>query len=241
MGKRLITQRRGKGRPRYLSPSHRFKGKIEYKNINSAKSIGGQVLEIIHDPGRTAPIARILLENFTEIQNIAPDGMQVGQWVHIGAGKTNEIGCIKPLGEIPEGTDIYNIEIRAGDGGKLVRSAGASASVVAQERKQGITRILMPSKKTIMLNSNGLATIGKVAGGGRKEKPFIHAGQMFYNRRVKGKLWPIVCGRAKNSIDHPHGGGRHPHVGRPTTVSRDTPPGRKVGHIAARRTGLRKK
>jgi large subunit ribosomal protein L2 len=64
---------------------------------------------------------------------------------------------------------------------------------------------------------------------------------MFYNRRVRSKLWPVVCGRAKNALDHPHGGGRHPHVGRPTTVSRNTPPGRKVGHIAARRTGLRKK
>lgn len=241
MGKRLITQRRGKGRPRYRSPSHRFKGDIKYPRLDSSRPIGGQVLEIMHDPGRTAPLAKIMLEDFTETNIIAPEGIQVGQWIQIGNGKERGIGCIKPIGEIEEGTEIYNLELSPGDGGKLVRVSGASASIVTHDRKLGLTRVLMPSKKTILVNSHGLATIGKAAGGGRKEKPFIHAGQMFYNRRVRGKLWPIVCGRAKNSLDHPHGGGRHPHVGRSTTVSRDTPPGRKVGHIAARRTGLRKK
>jgi len=241
MGKRLITQRRGKGKPRYRSPSHRFKGEIKYPKIASLRPVGGQVLEILHDPGRTAPIARILLEDFTEIKNIAPEGIQVGHWIQLGKSDSNNVGCIKPIGQIPEGTEVYNLEIMPGDGGKMVRSSGASASIVTHEKIQGITRVMMPSKKTIIVNSQALATIGRAAGGGRKDKPLIHAGQMFYNRRVKGKLWPVVCGRAKNSIDHPHGGGRHPHVGRSTTVSRDTPPGRKVGHIAAKRTGLRKK
>ncbi|MFH1125723.1 MAG: 50S ribosomal protein L2 [Candidatus Altiarchaeota archaeon] len=241
MGKRLITQRRGKGRPRYRSPSHRFSGEVSYPKINPIRPLGGQILEIIHDRGRSAPLARVMLEDFSKIQIIAPEGIRVGQWIHIGSAKAKEIGCIKSIGETDEGTEIYNIESITGDGGNLVRASGASASIVTHDRKLGMTRVLMPSKKTVLISSKSLATIGKAAGGGRKEKPFLHAGQMFYNRRVRGKLWPVVCGRAKNSLDHPHGGGRHPHVGRSTTVSRDTPPGRKVGHIAARRTGLRKK
>jgi large subunit ribosomal protein L2 len=203
--------------------------------------MGGQVLEIIHDAGRSAPLALVMLEDFSTTKLIAPQGIRVGQWIQIGSGKAKDIGCIKPIGEISEGTEVYNIESNPGDGGKLVRASGAAASIVTHEHKLGMTRVLMPSKKTVLINSHSLATIGKAAGGGRKEKPFLHAGQMYYKKGVKNKLWPVVCGRAKNSIDHPHGGGRHPHVGRPTTVSRDTPPGRKVGHIAARRTGLRKK
>jgi large subunit ribosomal protein L2 len=241
MGKHLLTQRRGKGKPRFRSPSHRFKGEAEYPKIQQSRAIGGQVLEIIHDAGRTAPLARIMLEDFSKILMIAPEGMQVGQWIHIGSGSFKDIGCVKPLGEITEGTEVFNLESKPGDGGKLVRSSGAAASIVTQERKLGMTRILMPSKKTVLISSRSMATIGRASGGGRQEKPFVHAGQMFYNRKGKGKLWPVVCGRAKNSLDHPHGGGRHPHVGRPTTVSRNTPPGRKVGHIAAKRTGLRKK
>ncbi|MBM3309470.1 MAG: 50S ribosomal protein L2 [Candidatus Altiarchaeales archaeon] len=241
MGKTLLTQRRGKGKPRFRSPSHRFKGEIKYPPLAISRPVGGQVLEITHDPGRSSPIAKILLEDYSEIQIIAPEGLQIGMWIQIGGGKTGDVGCIRAVGDLAEGTEVYNIEVSPGDGGKLARSSGASASIVAHDRKQGLTQILMPSKKTILVNSRSRATIGRAAGGGRKEKPFVHAGQMFYNRRIKGKLWPVVCGRAKNSLDHPHGGGRHPHVGRPTTVSRDTPPGRKVGHIAARRTGLRKK
>ena len=131
--------------------------------------------------------------------------------------------------------------ITPGDGGKVVRAGGASAQVVAHDRTTGLTQVRMPSKKLIMINSKSLATIGKVAAGGRKDKPFVHAGQAYYAHKAKGKLYPKVCGRAMNAVDHPHGGGRHPHVGKPTTVSRHTPAGRKVGHIAAKKTGLKKR
>ncbi|RLI95105.1 MAG: 50S ribosomal protein L2, partial [Candidatus Altiarchaeales archaeon] len=109
------------------------------------------------------------------------------------------------------------------------------------EKGHGITYVKLPSKKIVAFNSNARATVGKIAGGGRKDKPMARAGQAFHKHRAKNKLYPRVCGRAMNAVDHPHGGGRHPHVGRPTTVSRNAPPGRKVGHISARRTGLKKK
>jgi large subunit ribosomal protein L2 len=140
MGKRLLTQRRGKGRPRFRSPSHRFRGEIRYPPVNLVKPMGGQILELIHDPGRTAPLALIMLEDFSRIQMIAPEGIQVGQWIHLG-GKAKDIGCVKPLGEIAEGTEIYNIESKPGDGGKFVRSSGASASIVTHDRDRKSTRL----------------------------------------------------------------------------------------------------
>ena len=80
--------------------------------------------------------------------------------------------------------------------------------------------------------------IGIVGGGGRNEKPILKAGVKFWKFKAKRKMFPIVTGVAMNPVDHPHGGGNHKHLGKPSTVARRTPPGRKVGLIAARRTGL---
>ena len=83
------------------------------------------------------------------------------------------------------------------------------------------------------------ATIGAVAGSGRNEKPIAKAGKNFYRNRARPKIWPKVRGVAMNAVDHPHGSGRKQTVGINSTVSRNAPPGRKVGHIAAKRTGGR--
>ena len=81
------------------------------------------------------------------------------------------------------------------------------------------------------------ATIGSVAGSGRGEKPIAKAGKNFYRTRSRPKIWPKVRGVAMNAVDHPHGSGRKQTVGVQSTVSRTAPPGRKVGNIAAKRTG----
>ncbi len=241
MGKRLITQRRGRGGPRYRAPSHRFKSNGKYPPNKGAygDKIGGQVIDVIHDPGRTAPIAKVLLENFEEIAIIAFDGVMVGQWIEIGENATPVEGNILPIGKMEEGTLIYNLEINPGDGGKLVRSSGTSGYIVSHERNLGITYVRFPSKKTVAINSKSRATIGKVSGGGRKEKPMARAGQAYYAHKARNKLYPRVCGNAMNAVDHPHGGGRNPHSRRP--VPRDAPPGAKVGHIAPKRTGRKKR
>lgn len=80
--------------------------------------------------------------------------------------------------------------------------------------------------------------IGVIGGGGRNEKPMLKAGNVYWKFKAKRKCWPNVRGVAMNPVDHPHGGGNHQHLGKPSTISRRTPPGRKVGLIAARRTGL---
>jgi len=237
MGKRLITQRRGSGNSRYRSPKHRFVSSAKYPRYEG----GGQVIDLIHDPGKSAPLAKVLLENFDEIIMIAPEGIQIGQWIEIGKHTKAKNGCIMPLSKIPEGTEICNIELQAGDGGKLVRASGTSASMISHDKEKGVAYIQLPSKKQITINENSRATIGKVASGGRKEKPMAKAGQMYHAKKARGKLYPTVSGLHMNAIDHPHGGGRHPHVGRPSSLARDTPPGRKVGHIAPKRTGRKKR
>ncbi len=241
MPNRNIQQRRGRGTPRYRSPSHRFKGEIRYPRVDYTGKLTGQVVELIDDPGRAAPLSKILLEDFTTTQLIAFEGLILGQKIELGAKAAKTPGNILQLSEITPGTEIYNLEIKPGDGGKLVRTSGTSAFVVSHDRSTGLTQVKLPSKKIKFIKSASLATLGRVAGSGIKDKPMIHAGQNHYRKRARGKLWPVVVGRAKNAVDHKHGGGRHPHVGRPTTVSRNAPPGAKVGHIAARRTGLKKK
>jgi len=132
-----------------------------------------------------------------------------------------------------------NVEIRKGDGGRIARRSGAYAVVFSHEGNNVILRL--PSRKEKVVSAENRATIGIVAGGGRMEKPFLKAGIKYYRERVHPKRWPVVRGVAMNPVSHPHGGGSHKRPGKPTTVARGAPPGRKVGHIAARKTGRGKK
>ena len=235
MGKNLIQQRRGRRRGRYRVPSHKFKGKIKYANKRNMK---GLVEEIIHDPGRTSPIAKIRLDNNKKMLVLATEGIEIGHEIKFTENKGDcEKGNVHPVGTIPEGYPIYNIEITPGDGGKLVRAGGSGATVVSHDSKKTVVRL--PSGQFKTLDSSCRATIGIAAGGGRKDKPFLKAGKKYLVYRKKGKQYPVVRGVAMNPVNHPHGGGGHQHVGGPSTVSRGAPPGRKVGNIAAKRTGKR--
>jgi large subunit ribosomal protein L2 len=89
------------------------------------------------------------------------------------------------------------------------------------------------------INSNCRATIGIVGGGGRKEKPLLKAGKMHHSISAKRRNWPRVRAVAMNVVNHPYGGGSKQSAGKPDTVSRNAPPGRKVGKIAPKRTGKR--
>ena len=82
--------------------------------------------------------------------------------------------------------------------------------------------------------------MGIIAGGGRLEKPLLRAGTKFYKMKAKNKLWPKVSGNAMNAVDHPHGNKRSQRKSKAKPVSRHAPPGRKVGAVAARRTGRKK-
>merc|ERR1719421_2476216 len=100
------------------------------------------------------------------------------------------------------------------------------------------TRIRMPSGARKTIPSTSRAIVGLVAGGGRMDKPVLKAGNNYHKYRVKRNSWPKVRGVAMNPVEHPFGGGNHQHIGNPSTIRRDASPGKKVGLIAARRTGL---
>jgi len=227
MGKNLPTQRRGRGNsPTYRSPSHRHLDPAKLPHGTG----DGTVLEIRHAPGRSAPVARVEL-GAREFYMIAPDGLRVGQTVAIGRAVVDR-GSIVPLGQLPEGTLVYNVELVPGDGGRLVRAAGTNAVIVAQGTQ---TVLRLPSGQFKELDPRCRGIVGVVAGAGHGDKPFYKAGKHVNAYRSKAKSAIVVRGVAKNPVDHPHGGGAHQHVGRPSTVSAGAPPGRKVGRLSPKR------
>ena len=234
MGKRLIQQRRGRTKGKYNSPSHRFKGEVKYSHDKG--NYEGVVDDILHDPGRTTPLASLKLDNGKKTLTLAYEGMKIGDTITFTDNKQKVgVGNVSLIGKIPEGIPIYNIEIAPGDGGKLVRAGGSNATIISHDAKR--TVVQLPSGKFKTLDSSCRATIGVLAGGGRKDKPFLKAGKKSIAYRTRGKQYPMVRGVAMCAVSHPHGGGGHQHVGKPSTVKRSAPPGRKVGNIAAKRTG----
>ncbi|MBS3102544.1 50S ribosomal protein L2 [Candidatus Woesearchaeota archaeon] len=238
MGKNLIQQARGKGSPRYRAPSFRFKG--EAKFARQDKEIkAGKVIELVHCAGHSSPLAQIEYDNGEVIYLQAPEGIRVGDIIKAGTDADVNIGNVLPLRNIPEGTQIYNIESSPGDGGKFVRSSGTFAKIVTKMEDKIV--VLLPSSKTRDFKPDCRAMIGMIAGSGRKEKPFLKAGRRYYAMKAKNKLWPQVSGTSMNAVDHPFGGSSSTHKGRPTQSSRNDPPGRKVGKIAPKRTGRTKR
>ncbi len=192
-----------------------------------------------HEPGRGAPLAEVKYEGESKAHYIvAPEGAYMGQIIECGPDAALANGNTLILEHIPEGTPIYNIEGSPGDGGKFVRSSGMAATIISADKTKAMIRL--PSGTQKSFSPRCRATVGIVAGGGRQEKPFLKAGAVWHHTRAKARKWPVVRGAAMNACSHPHGGGSHQSPGRPTTVSRHAPPGRKVGNIAARRTGRKK-
>jgi large subunit ribosomal protein L2 len=233
MGKRIRTQRRGAAKHRYTAPSHRFKTTASYRE----GEMRGVVTSLEKDPSKTSILMEIKWEDGTKTTYIAPEGICVNDEITQG-GQKLETGNVMTLKNIPEGIPLFNVESKPGDGGKLVRSSGESASIVARQKNQVIVKL--PSKRLVPLKPGCRATVGVASGGGRTERPLVKAGLKFYKKKARGHRYPTVRAVVMNPVAHPHGGTRH-HVGHSSTVSRNTPPGRKVGHIAARRTGRKKR
>lgn len=239
MGKRITVQKRGKGSSVYKSPSHKHRGEVKYRSIDEKERTGvvtGKVVDIMTDPGRSAPVVRAEFEGGEKRLLLGTEGVQLGDEVAYGSNAKIKRGNTLPLSRIPEGTPISNIEKLPGDGGKFIRASGSYGLVVSHEGDK--TVVQMPSSELKTVHSACRATIGIVAGGGRREKPILKAGKAWHMQRPRARYWPIVRKVAMNAVAHPHGGGSGA-PGKPTSVSRNTPPGRKVGLIAPRRTGKR--
>ncbi|HIJ00910.1 MAG: large subunit ribosomal protein [Candidatus Methanomethylophilaceae archaeon] len=228
MGKRLITQRRGRGGSQYRSPSHRHVSEVRYPRFEGGV---GKVVDLVHAPGRTSPLALVDFDG-DKVYTIAAEGMKVGQTVQISEAVQVRPGNIMYLANIPDGTPVYNIEGIPGDGGKYIRTAGTSGTVVSRSEK---VSVMMPSGELKQFDPRCRGTVGVVAGGGRTEKPLGKSGKKYHTLRSRSKAYFKVSGVAMNPVDHPHGGGSHQHVGRPSTVSRNAPPGRKVGRLSPKK------
>lgn len=236
MGKTLIQQARGKGSPRYKVPSFRFRtdGKLKSQRKDI---VSGKIIDLLTCQGHSAPIIYVKFDDGEHKLMIAPEGIRVGSSVSVGPGAPVETGNILALKDIPEGTAIFNIESQPGDGGKFCRTSGNTARLLSKTDKHVV--VTLPSKKERRFNLNCRAMIGTIAGGGRKEKPILKAGKMHHKKKAKNKLYPRTGGSKMNALDHPYGNKRSARKSKQKPCSRNAPPGRKVGKLAARRTGRR--
>jgi len=234
MGKRIISRARGHGGPRYTSPSHRYAGTPCYPTVTGT----GLVRDVVHDVGRDAPLALVRFADGKEKMIIAAEGTYVGQTLYFGrADAPAETGNVLPLSAIPKGCSVCAIEVTPGGGPKLCCSAGTRAQVVTQEASKII--LSMPSKQFKELDPRCWATMGIPGGGGRGDKPYVKAGQVYWASYARNRLWPRSSASKMNPVDHPFGG--HTKPGTPKSISTWAPPGAKVGSIGARRSGRRKK
>ncbi|KAJ3219451.1 60S ribosomal protein L2A [Clydaea vesicula] len=245
MGRVIRTQRKGAGGI-FKSHTKLRKGAAKLRSLDFSERHGyvrGVVKEIIHDPGRGAPLAKVVFRDVYKYKQreelfIATEGLFTGQFIYCGKKAALNVGNTLNVGSMPEGTIICNVEERVGDRGSLARAAGTYATIIGHNPDEGKTRLKMGSGAKKVINSDCRATIGIVASGGIVDKPLLKAGRAYHKYRVKRNSWPRTRGVAMNPVDHPHGGGNHQHIGHASTVARDAPPGQKVGLIAARRTGL---
>lgn len=140
--------------------------------------------DIIHDPGRGAPLAKVVFRDpyrfrlHTETF-IANEGMYTGQFIYAGKNAALTVGNVLPLGSVPEGTVVSNVEEKAGDRGTLGRTSGNYVTVIGHNPDEGKTRVKLPSGAKKVIKSTARGMIGIVAGGGRTDKPLMSKFELF--------------------------------------------------------------
>ena len=194
---------------RYIGGGH----KRRYRIIDFKRNKDGMpatVDSIQYDPNRTARIALLVYEDGEKRYIVAPNGLKVGQTILSGSGIDPEIGNTLPLGEIPLGTLVHNIELQPGQGAVMARSAGAYAQLTSREGRYAVLKL--PSGELRMVLTTCRATIGTV---GNTEHNLEKSGKAGRSRWLGRR--PRVRGVAMNPVDHPMGGGegkasggRHP-------------------------------
>lgn len=210
--KLLLTKKRTNGRNNNGHITCRHKGgghKKHYRLIDfkrEKEGIVAKVASIEYDPNRSAHIALLHYVDGEKSYILAPKGLKRGDEVSSGAKSPFKTGCSMRLKTMPLGSVIHNIEMQPGRGGKLVRSAGLSAQLVA--RANGYATIKMPSGEFRLLNEECRATFGALSNAEHSLRVDGKAGRV----RWKG-VRPTVRGTAMNPVDHPHGGGEGRHNG----------------------------
>jgi len=203
----LAPQKRKAGRNAYgrITVRHRGGGhKRRYRLIDWKRRdrVGrvGRVAAIEYDPNRTARIALIVYDDGVKRYILAPVGLRPGDEIQTGEDAAIQVGNTLPLGSMPNGTQVHNIELTAGRGAQMARSAGTSAQIMAKEGDYVLLRL--PSGEMRQVRAACFATIGQV---GNVEHANIKLGKAGRTRH-RGRR-PQVRGSVMNPADHPHGGG----------------------------------
>jgi len=206
-------QKRSSGRNSdgHITSRHRGQGhKRRYRLIDFKRDkfdVPARVATIEYDPNRSANIALLHYADGEKRYILAPTGLKVDNNVVAGERVDVRVGNAMPIANIPLGTQVHNVELKPGKGGQLVRSAGASAQIMAKEGKH--TTIRMPSGEMRMVLSTCMATIGQV---GNADQSNIKLGKAGRSRWLGVR--PQTRGTAMNPVDHPHGGGEGKNKGR---------------------------
>lgn len=188
----------------HITTRHRGGGaKRRYRIIDfkrNKRDIDARVMSLEYDPNRSATIALVMYRDGERRYILAPDGLTVDMVITTSAAAEPRVGNALPLKKIPIGMPIHNIEIKAGAGAQMVRSAGTSA--IIQSKENGVVTIKLPSGEVRLLKEECFATIGQVSNLDHKNRQIGKAGR----RRHMG--WrPSVRGVAQHPGSHPHGGG----------------------------------
>ena len=189
-GKITVRHRGGGYRPKYRI--------IDFKRDKDG--VPGTVATIEYDPNRTANIALINYADGEKRYIIAPNKLNVGDVIESGAEADIKVGNALPLANIPVGTIIHNVELKAGKGGQMVRSAGNGARLMAKEG--AFAQVRLPSGEVRKVHIGCRATVGEV---GNLDHQNIQIGKAGRKRHMG--IRPTVRGSVMNPNDHPHGGG----------------------------------
>lgn len=212
-----LSKRGGRNNQGKLTVRHHGGGhKRQYRIIDFKRDkdgVPGRVATIEYDPNRSANIALIHYADGEKRYILAPKNIKVGQVIESGENADIKVGNALPLGSIPVGTVIHNIELKPGRGGQIARSAGAEAQILGREEKYTLVRLASGEVRLVLTTCR--ATIGQV---GNIEHELIRVGKAGRSR-WKG-IRPTVRGSVMNPNDHPHGGGegRAP-IGRKSPMS----------------------
>ncbi len=208
----LVIKKRTSGRNHHghITCRHRGGGHKRFYRLIDFKrdkeNIPAKVASIEYDPNRTAHIALLHYADGEKRYILAPEGLKAGATVMTADAPPYDVGYCMRLKSIPLGSMVHNIEMVPGKGGKLVRSAGMTAQLMA--RSGGYATIKMPSGEVRLINENCRATLGKLSNSEQLLRVEGKAGRT----RWKG-FRPTVRGTAMNPVDHPHGGGEGKHNG----------------------------
>ena len=201
----IVTKKKHAGRNSYGKITVRHQGggnKLKYRIIDFKRqdTDPAKVIGVEYDPNRTAYIALLETEAGKKSYVIAPAGVTDGDILYSGADADIKPGNTLPIANIPVGTFIHNIELYPGKGAQLVRSAGATAQLMAKEN--GVAQVRLPSGEVRIVRQDCKATIGQV---GNIEHDTIKIGKAGKKRHMG--IRPTVRGSVMNPCDHPHGGG----------------------------------